>query len=92
MHLGMRTTPLTPAERLLIRDILGDDWRPDEIRIAEGGILDWIFQVNGGLAFATWMTVHLPRGKGGNTAVTTCRFSSMSSRTFTNTSGSAAVI
>jgi hypothetical protein len=66
MHMGMHTSPLTPAERLLIRDILGDDWRLDEIRIAEGGVLDWIFQLNGGLAFATWMTIHLPRqGKHG---------------------------
>ena len=32
-----------------------------DVRVAQGGILNLIFRYNGGLAFATWYTIHLPR-------------------------------
>ena len=71
MHLGMRTTPLTQPEIDLARQIFGaNNLRYNDIRIAEGGILNLIFRYNGRLAFATWYTIHLPASQQkGETAV-----------------------
>lgn len=75
MHLGMHTTPLTPPEIAEAEAVFGSgNLRYKDVRIAEGGILNFIFRHNGGLAFATWYTVHLPRLReqeksGGETAV-----------------------
>ncbi|MAT96731.1 MAG: hypothetical protein CL608_06265 [Anaerolineaceae bacterium] len=61
MHLGMHTTPLTAAEITAVQSMFGPkNLRYREVRIAQGGILNLIFRYNGGLAFATWYTVHLP--------------------------------
>lgn len=61
MHLGMHTTPLTAAEITAVQSIFGpNNLRYREVRIAQGGILNLIFRYNGGLAFATWYTIHLP--------------------------------
>lgn len=61
MHLGMHTTPLTDEEYTAVQPIFGTkNLRYQDVRIAEGGILNLIFRYNGGLAFATWYTVHLP--------------------------------
>jgi hypothetical protein len=61
MHLGMHTTPLTEEERTAVQPIFGaKNLRYQDVRIAEGGILNLIFRYNGGLAFATWYTIHLP--------------------------------
>ena len=66
MHLGMHTTPLTPAEQTAVQAIFGaQNLRYSDVRIAEGGILQTVFRHNGGLAFATWYTVHLPQGESG---------------------------
>lgn len=56
------TTPLTETEKLVARTVFGDSvsWL-DEVRVAEGGLLDWIFKHNGGLAYATWQTINFPR-------------------------------
>ena len=72
MHLGMHTAPLTDDELTAVLPIFGlKNLRYQDVRIAEGGILNLIFRYNGGLAFATWCTVHLPKGEkgGGGTAV-----------------------
>ena len=72
MHLGMHTTPLTAAEQTAVKPIFGThNLRYQDVRIAQGGILHFIFRHNGGLAFATWYTIHLPvkRGEGRETAV-----------------------
>jgi hypothetical protein len=72
MHLGMHTTPLTGAELAQAQALFGTkNLRYQDVRIAEGGILNLIFRYNGGLAFATWYTVHLPyqQGEAGRTAV-----------------------
>lgn len=72
MHLGMHTTPLTAAEMTAVPPIFGpDNLRYQDVRVAQGGILHLIFRYNGGLAFATWYTIHLPvkNGEGGETAV-----------------------
>lgn len=62
MHLITRTTPLTVAEMSLIAGMLGPDaLRFGDVRVAEGGLLDLVFKVNGNLAFATWHTINLPR-------------------------------
>ena len=62
MHLGMHTSPLTAAEQTAVQGLFGShNLRYQDVRIAEGGILNLIFRYNGQLAFATWYTVHLPR-------------------------------
>ena len=62
MHLITNTTPLTKDEIAMITQVLGpQSLRFSEIRIAEGGLFDLIFKVNGNLAFATWHTICLPR-------------------------------
>jgi hypothetical protein len=64
MHLGMYTTPLTAAEQTAVQTIFGvNNLRYQDVRIAEGGILNFIFRYNGQLAFTIWYTVHLPRLK-----------------------------
>lgn len=70
MHLGMHTSPLTPAEYTTVQPIFGpNNLRYRDVRVAQGGILNLIFRYNGGLAFATWYTIHLPsvgNGVGGS--------------------------
>lgn len=62
MHLITHTTPLTDEEISLMTGILGPKgMRYQDIRIAEGGLLEKVFQVNGRLAFTTWYTVNLPK-------------------------------
>ncbi len=62
MHLITHTTPLTADEIALAGSVLGSKaLRWGEVRVAEGGLLDLIFRLNGNLAFATWRTVYLPR-------------------------------
>lgn len=62
MHLFMETTPLTASERRALASVLGGRaMRYEDVRIAEGGILPFIFRHNGGRAFCTWHTIYLPR-------------------------------
>ena len=62
MHLITHTTPLTAEEQAMMREVLGDGaMRYGEVRVAEGGLLDWVFAHNGNLAFTTWRTVNFPR-------------------------------
>lgn len=62
MHLFMVTTPLSAHEREAIVSVLGPSaMRYEDVRIAEGGILPFIFRRNGGRAFCTWHTIHLQR-------------------------------
>lgn len=62
MHLFVETTPLTADEQRTIVSVLGARAvRYEDVRIAEGGILSFIFRHNGGRAFCTWHTIHLPR-------------------------------
>ncbi|MCL4869703.1 MAG: hypothetical protein KJ063_12115 [Anaerolineae bacterium] len=63
MHLAIPTTPLTVTEMHAAATILGPTaLRYGEIRVAEGGVLRFIFRANKGRAFALWHTVHLPEG------------------------------
>jgi hypothetical protein len=62
MHLITRTTPLTGDEIATMSSVLGPNaLRYEDIRVAEGGLFDLIFKLNGNLAFATWHTVNMPR-------------------------------
>lgn len=62
MHLFSHTSPLTPEEITLISAILKPNhMRYQDIRVAEGGLLEKVFQVNGRLAFTTWYTINLPQ-------------------------------
>jgi hypothetical protein len=57
----MVTSPLTAEEIATAGSILGADAiRYSEVRIAERGILKLVFRYNGGRAFATWRSIHLP--------------------------------
>ena len=61
MHLITKTTPLTGAEIAMMSSVLGSHaLRYGEIRVAEGGLFNLIFKLNGNLAFATWHTINLP--------------------------------
>ncbi|MEZ4511793.1 MAG: hypothetical protein R3C62_07955 [Chloroflexota bacterium] len=61
MHLVTKTTPLTGAEIAMMSTVLGPHaLRYGEIRVAEGGLFNLIFKLNGNLAFATWHTINLP--------------------------------
>ena len=60
-HVIAKTTPLTGEEIGKAASVLGaNGMRYGDIRIAQGGVLEWIFRVNGNLAFATWHTIYLP--------------------------------
>ena len=62
MHLGMHTTPLTVVELMAVQPIFGpNNLRYRDVRVAQGGVLNLVFRYNGGLAFATWYTIHVPR-------------------------------
>lgn len=62
MHLITHTTPLTSKEKNLITSILGPQaMRYGDVRIAEGGLMKWVFKMNGRLAFTTWYTINLPQ-------------------------------
>ncbi|MFO7537556.1 MAG: DUF4157 domain-containing protein [Chloroflexota bacterium] len=62
MHTITRTTPLTGEEIAIISSVLGPNaLRYEDVRVAEGGLFDFIFKLNGNLAFATWHTVNMPR-------------------------------
>jgi len=61
LHFFASTTPLTPQEKETMMRVLGEDGlRYNEVRVAEGGIFNLIFRINGNLAFATWRTINLP--------------------------------
>lgn len=62
MHLITKTTPLNGSEIAVISSILGPHGlRYGDVRVAEGGLFDLVFKLNGNLAFATWHTINLPR-------------------------------
>jgi hypothetical protein len=56
-----RTSPLTGAEIEAAASVLGQ-WavRYQDVRIAQGGVLRWIFARNGQRAFALFHTINLP--------------------------------
>lgn len=62
MHLVTRTTVLDADEVTRIASVLGPQAiRFGDVRVAEGGLFDLVFRLNGNLAFATWHTINLPR-------------------------------
>lgn len=62
MHLITYTSPLTDEEIQAISLVLGPNaMRYKEVRVASGGLFEWVFRINGNLAFATWHTVNFPR-------------------------------
>ena len=62
-HWLMQTSPLTAAEREAVVSVLGPRAiRYDDVRIAQGGVLQWVFKMNRRRAFCLWHTIHLPRG------------------------------
>ncbi len=68
IHLISHTSPLTPEEIAILSSIFGaNGMRYQDVRIAEGGLLAWVFRVNGRLAFTTWYTINLPQPIPGQT-------------------------
>ncbi len=56
-----RTSPLTGEEIAAAASVLGPNAvRYQDVRIAQGGVLGWVFSRNGQRAFATFHTVNLP--------------------------------
>lgn len=56
-----RTSPLTGAEIEAAASVLGTNAvRYQAIRVAQGGVLKWVFARNGHRAFATFHTINLP--------------------------------
>ncbi len=56
-----RTSPLTGEEIAAAAAVLGPRaMRYQDIRVAQGGVLRWIFAKNGHRAFATFHTINLP--------------------------------
>ena len=69
MHLLTYTSPLTAKEVQMMQAIFGEDgMRYHDIRVAQGGLMKYIFQRNGNLAFATWYTINLPKHHSKQTA------------------------
>ena len=67
MHLITHTTPLTPTEIDMMQSVLGkNSMRYHDIRVAQGGLMKYVFKYNGNLAFATWYTINLPQHHGRN--------------------------
>jgi hypothetical protein len=61
-HFFNNTTPLTTEEIDMVSQIIGSDAiRFHETRVAQGGLLNIIFKLNGNLAFATWRTINIPQ-------------------------------
>lgn len=61
-HLITNTTPLSGEEIGQAAAVLGaNGMRYGDVRVAQGGLLDLIFKLNGNLAFATWHTINLPK-------------------------------
>ena len=61
MRFAFRITPLTTKETAAIQSVLGPlAIRYQDVRIAEGGLLPYIFRLNGGRAFCAWHTIFLP--------------------------------
>lgn len=60
-----RVTPLSGAEIAAASSVLGPAAvRYHDVRVAEEGLLRWIFRRNGDRAFATFHTINLPRTGG----------------------------
>ena len=61
-HFFNFTTPLTAEEVAMMSQIIGPKAiRYHETRVAQGGLLNIIFKLNGNLAFATWRTINIPQ-------------------------------
>ncbi len=72
MHLITHTTPLTPEEIKMMQALLGEQgMRYQDVRVAQGGLMKYVFQRNGNLAFATWYTINLPQNHGRNSQIPT---------------------
>ncbi len=55
------TSPLTGAEIAAASEVLGPNAvRYQDIRVAQGGVLRWVFKRNDNRAFATFHTINLP--------------------------------
>lgn len=61
LRLPAHTSPLTPAEKAAVTDHIGIRMRLTDVRLAEGGLLRWVFRFNGNLAFTAWHTIFLPQ-------------------------------
>jgi hypothetical protein len=65
LRLATQTSPLSDGEIKAAEAVLGRGaLRFRDVRIAQGGILRWIFAANGQRAFALWHTVNMPSGEG----------------------------
>jgi hypothetical protein len=62
-----RTRPLTTRETQVAAEILGDKAiQYERVRLAQGGVLAYIFELNKNRAFSTWHTINMPEGREGD--------------------------
>ncbi len=67
LRLATETRSLTRAEVAAVSEILGPKAiRYREVRVAQRGLLRFVFQLNGNRAFATWHTINMPDGRDEN--------------------------
>ena len=70
LRLATETRRLTQDEIMVAIDVLGPKAiRYQNVRIAQGGILQTVFRLNGNRAFATWHTINMPEGRDTNLAL-----------------------
>lgn len=70
LRLATETRRLTRDEIMIATDVLGPKAiRYRNVRIAQGGILQTVFRMNGNRAFATWHTINMPEGHDTNLAL-----------------------
>lgn len=70
LRLATETRRLARDEIMVATDVLGPEAiRYQDVRIAQGGILQTVFRMNGNRAFATWHTINMPDGRDANLAL-----------------------
>lgn len=70
LRLATETRRLTRDEIIAATNVLGPEAiRYRDVRIAQGGILQMVFRMNGNRAFATWHTINMPDDRDTNLAL-----------------------
>ena len=64
LRAATRTRPLTSHEIEVASAVLGDKAiQYHRVRLAQGGVLTYTFQLNNNRAFSTWHTINMPDGR-----------------------------
>lgn len=70
LRLATKTRQLAQDEIMVAIEVLGpESIRYQDVRVAQGGILQTVFRLNGNRAFATWYTINMPVDRDANKAL-----------------------